>query len=419
MAVVCTLGMLASIPGQTMGVGVFTDDLMAALRLTREQLSQAYAVGTLGSALLLPHAGRWVDRWGTRPMVVLAAVGLSVSLVGFTFCEKWAALWGSGWSAGLVTAAVGFWLIRFFGQGMLTLVSRVALSKWFNHRRGLVMALSGVATTFGYSSAPTLLNQLVQAVGWQGAYLVLAAAVGLGMSAVGWVFFRETPEQCGLVMDGVTDEAWRRKMAARAPEVSREFTRGEALRTRAFWVFNLALALQIMMMTSVTFHITSLGGEAGLDRAHALAVFLPAAAFSVTGNCLGGWISDRVQLKWVLLAMLVFQSVALAGLLHFGQRWGYGLFLSGYGASAGLFTPLLGVTWPRFFGRAHLGAISGANMSTMVLASALGPVLFSTGHRLGGSYAGAIYLCLAAAAVLMVPTLTAENPQQRPCAVEK
>ncbi len=61
-----TLAVFASVPGQTIGVGVFTDYLIEALGLSREQLSLAYMFGTLASGLLIPLAGTVLDRIGIR-----------------------------------------------------------------------------------------------------------------------------------------------------------------------------------------------------------------------------------------------------------------------------------------------------------------------------------------------------------------
>ena len=60
---VATLGVVMSIPGQTMGVSVFTDHLIEATGLTRLELSNAYLVGTVISGLLLPRGGRLLDRY--------------------------------------------------------------------------------------------------------------------------------------------------------------------------------------------------------------------------------------------------------------------------------------------------------------------------------------------------------------------
>jgi hypothetical protein len=60
--VVTTIGILMSIPGQTAGVSVFTDHLIAATGLSRLGLSNAYLIGTLTSGLLLPFGGVFIDR---------------------------------------------------------------------------------------------------------------------------------------------------------------------------------------------------------------------------------------------------------------------------------------------------------------------------------------------------------------------
>ncbi|MBN1511420.1 MAG: MFS transporter [Phycisphaerae bacterium] len=407
-----TLGIIASIPGQTMGVGVFTDDLITALGLSRVQLSTAYMFGTIGSSLLLPVAGRFQDRLGLRVMMVLSSLGLGLSVLVLSQSDGLSALVGGSVTASLCAILVCFFLMRFFGQGCLTLASRVAIGKWFNHRRGLATGISGVFVSLGFNGSPLLLNHLVQLLGWRGAALTLAAAVGGGMSLIGLVFHRDNPEACGLVMDGVRDEQWQRQMAARVPETRREFTRSEAIRTLPFWAFNLGLASQALIVTALAFHIASLGEEAGLDRKQAYSVFLPMAAFGVVSNLFAGWLSDRVRLKWLLAAMLLMQAVGTFGLSEFGHFRGRALLVIGYGIGGGLFATIATVTWPRFFGREHLGAISGVNMSVMVFASAIGPVWFSAGQTLSGGYHAIILASLLMPAALVFLSLRAENPQE-------
>jgi len=73
----------------------------------------------------------------------------------------------------------------------------------------------------------------------------------------------------------------------------------------------------------------------------------------------------------------------------------------------------LTVVWPRFFGRKHLGAISGVNMSTMVLASAMAPVMFAKAYELTGSYREVIAVCWSMPIAVILLALTAENPQEK------
>jgi hypothetical protein len=50
-------------PGQTVGVAVVVDPMIADLGVSRSQISAAYLVGTLVGATLLPTAGRRSWPW--------------------------------------------------------------------------------------------------------------------------------------------------------------------------------------------------------------------------------------------------------------------------------------------------------------------------------------------------------------------
>ncbi len=417
------LGVLASIPGQTMGVSVFTDDLLAATGLSRFALSNAYLVGTLSSGLLLPWGGVLFDRYGARPLAILACWGLAATLCFLAFSDR-----VSQSLAGAlpflpetaVTAAVlcvAFTALRFSGQGMLTMVSRAMVSKWFERRRGQVAGLLGVVINFGFSIAPAVLGAWIGRAGWRGAWLEIAAVVGIGMAALAWLSFRDNPEECGLHMDGAPPprdpgEGGEGEAVALEPE-ERVFTRGQALRTLVFWVFAGALAIQSMVYTGITFHIVDLGAEHGLDRAAALQLFIPIAVISTSMGFVVGMAADRVRLQWLVMLMMVFQATGFVGFAHLDDPVLRVVGVVGWGVSGGFYGPLSTVAIPKLFGRRHLGAISGALMSLLVIASALGPSALALSKLQLGAYGpGLIALCgLSAVAFLLAPA--ARTPAAR------
>ena len=63
------LGFLISIPGQTMGMAVFTDPFLEAFGMTRTELSLAYLFGTIVSSFFLTAAGRWFDLYGGLSLI--------------------------------------------------------------------------------------------------------------------------------------------------------------------------------------------------------------------------------------------------------------------------------------------------------------------------------------------------------------
>ena len=161
-----TLGTIMSIPGQTMGVSVFTDHLIndPAIALGREDLALAYLLGTLASAVLLPVAGYFFDRLGARKMIIIASpcMGLTLWLLSSTR-EVISAITGTQSSlppgadqAGVafLVLSCGFLLVRFWGQGVLTMVSRAMLGKWFRERRGIASGISGIFVSASFAGAP-------------------------------------------------------------------------------------------------------------------------------------------------------------------------------------------------------------------------------------------------------------------------
>jgi MFS transporter, OFA family, oxalate/formate antiporter len=402
-----TFGMLASIPGQTMGVGVFTESLSEALDISRLDLSKAYLFGTLASSLLLPLAGKLIDMIGTRAMIILSSLGLAASLSLISFISEIAA----GMSLVYTVAIISVWflLIRFFGQGCLTMTSRVTLGKWFNHYRGRAVAISTVFTSFGFNASPRLLNKLLSDYGWEQSYYIMAVFFGLLMAVIGWVFYRDNPEKCGLMMDGgktVLADA-----TQKAREILKDFTRGEAIRTYSFWLISMTTGSFALLSTAAVFHMEAIGSESLLTRKDAYGVFLPMSIFSVVSSFAGSVLSDKIRFKWIVMAMMFGQVTGVGGLMFLDSGWGRLLMYSGFGIAAGLSATVTVVGLPKYYGRKHLGSISGLNMAIMVFASAIGPYLFSMLKEFAGSYVQVMPLIIIFPALLLVGSLKLQNPQ--------
>jgi len=405
------VGMLMSVPGQTMGVSAFTDHLIRDLDISRVRLTTAYMIGTLASSLLLTWAGRLYDRLGARIMAATAAAGLGAILVAMSYCPAIIQALGAGAMTGLAVMSVGFFLLRLFGQGILTMTSRNMLMQWFERRRGLANGISAVFVSFGFSLSPKLLDAMTAHWGWQGAWRVLGAVIGVGFSLFALVFYRDTPESCGLQPDG-------RDAPAEDPDhaVAGDtggYTLRQAQRTGSFWIFILALSLLGLYYTAFTFHVVSLFEEAGKTRTQAFGVFFPSSIISVVVSFVSGWASDRIRLKYLLMVMLAGTAVAMAGLGQLHAPWGTWAVIVGHGVALGHFGLLSAVTWPTFYGREHLGEISGFNMAGMVLGSALGPWLFSLSLDLTASYTAGIAVCVGAVLLLFVGSFWADAPPSK------
>ena len=126
-----------------------------------------------------------------------------------------------------------------------------------------------------------------------------------------------------------------------------------------------------------------------------------------------GWMTARFRLKYCYLITTLGLGVGLYGFLHLPQTWAMVVYVIGFGASFGTFGTLITVTWPRYYGRRHLGKISGWVMMFMVFSSALGPLFFDVSKQLFGSYSEAYFVCMIAAGVFFFLCCLMENPQRK------
>ena len=410
--IIGSIGIYCSIPGQTIGVSLFTDPVKDALGLSRNQFSNAYMIGTILSSLVIGRAGIWFDKYGARYVAFFAALTLAFSL--------WLCSWSAhmsnfikeileldSWMVPFIIMTVLFFMLRFSGQGVLTMASRNMIMIWFDKNRGKVNAISSVAISFGFSSSPLWINYLIEGYSWEGAWEILALGL-LVFSFFVLQLYKNKPEEHGLLPDGAAKVV---ETDVESLKVGKQFTLKKAKGTRAFWMYGLILAFNSFFITGLTFHVVSIFASEGYPKSDAISIFLPGSVVAVTISTIFNFLSDYLQLKLYLYLMILGGIVASIGFLYLPTPFGIPLLIAGFGIMGGFFAVLNAIVWPRFYGRNNLGAITGKIMGLLILASALAPSIFSLCFSTFGSYKLLGYLGLAFLLFLMVGSVKANNPQ--------
>ena len=411
-----TVGVLASAPGQTTGIATFTDYLLESIHISRNQLSVAYMIGTIASSLLLTNAGKMYDKFGARWVGMVISVALGFVLLLLSQSDRIIHLFvNESTSKMYVPLAMAvliflFFALRFSGQGVLTMVSRNMLMKWFIARRGLANGISSVFVAFGFSLAPLTFDTFIQETSWRWAWIMMAIGIGVFFTIFVFTLYRDNPEDLGMIPDG---EVHGNKEKNVIIKPFKQFTLSEARNTLTFWLFSLPLAMYALYITGFTFHLVSIFEHAGMGREKALAVFIPMSVISVTVSLIGGYISDKIRLKILLIILLLGQLLALFSLSFLNDGIFYYGYILGNGLVSGLYNVLMAVTWPRFYGRENLGKITGFVMAIVVFASALGPTLFSFSATKLGSYSNVIFGLAAVVAIITFFSFKADNPQNK------
>ena len=403
-----TLGILFSIPGQTMGLAVFTDSFIEVLGLTRTELSLAYLVGTVGSSLFLARAGRWYDLFGGRTMITISSLVLSLMIVYISFVDSLSTMLGGSSFISFFLIMIGYFGVRFFGQGILTSCSRNVLLLWFVKKRGLVGGIRNVFVSLGFSIAPLFLAGLISLYGWRESLWILAALGGFGFSLMAFIFIRDNPQSCGMRADGVDSES-QEEIQEEAESVTLYLVK----RNPIFWIYSLSLSMHALFGTAIVFHIVSIFEEVGKGKAEAFSYFIPAAIFSTTSNLFASWAADKINLKPILIIMLLSFCVGSLGFINLEKDWGFWVLAFGFGVGGGLWGVISNLTFIRFFGPKHLGEISGFSTSLTVFASAIGPAAFSLGYDYFGNYAAPAKICLGFLIILLLFSVFLDHKEEK------
>lgn len=389
LAAIC-LGMTA--PGQTAGVSVFIDPIMADLGLSRTAISTAYLVGTLAGAASMPWFGSLLDRRGVRTTLTLVVVAFAVMLAVMSTVR------------GVVTLTLGFVGIRMFGQGALGLVSTTSVAYWFERRRGTALGVTSAVGGAILSIAPLGLGVAVTRLGWRPAWLIAAAAVGIPTFVIARTGMRDRPEDVGQRVDGVS-------VTAPAPRIERwGATRQEAVRSLMFWAITGAVVTTGLIGTGLAFHQISILGEQGLTTIEAAANFVPQTVAALLATLVTGALVDRIRPRTLLVVSMGLLVGAIVALPSVSPGWTAALYGAAVGSSGGSARALEAAAFPRFFGTLHLGSIRGLVMASSVAGTAFGPILLALGHAMSGSYVPVLRASLGLPAVVVALAVAARPP---------
>jgi len=109
--------------------------------------------------------------------------------------------------------------------------------------------------------------------------------------------------------------------------------------------------------------------------------------------------------------MILGGILASLGFVFLSTSIGVPFLVVGLGIMGGFFSVLNVIVWPRFYGRTHLGAISGKILSFLILASALAPSIFSFVFSIFSSYKIVGYLSLLFLFFVSLISIKAKNPK--------
>lgn len=405
-AAVSTVALFASAPGQTFIVSQLNGPLRETFDIEPVELNTAYTIATIAASLPLVYVGALTDKLGPRRMMALVAVAFGLG------CFAMSA------AVGLFTVFLGFFLLRFLGQGSLTMVSQHALAMWFHRRLGSIHGFKLVIVFALWVFAPQLSLWLMGEIGWRWTYIAFGCAVIAVVVPLALIFLRDRPEHLGLEMDNdppepepASDLQSESNTPARAPALRpNSHTLKQALRTRAYWTLAAGTVLPPMIGTAFLFDmepILALRGMSRADAANAVSAWSAAMAiFALPAGALTDRLHPRILLALglaIIAGSSLLLMIATTPLLAAASTVSYAIGQASVMACAS-------ATVARYFGRAHHGAIRSSVTRLGVIGTGLGPFVTGWSVELTDGYSAAMILFAAICIPAIIAAFTLNPP---------
>ncbi|MGI9201796.1 MAG: MFS transporter [Woeseiaceae bacterium] len=340
--------------GQTFFISASVAEWQAEFGLSHGEFGQLYMFATLGSAACLPFIGRLLDVLPAhRLILVVIPVLAGASLL-------------AGYAATIPLLVGAIFLLRLFGQGMMTQIALTATGRWFVAERGRAVSLVVLGHQGGEATIPL-------------AFAFITIAFG---HTVGWVFAAAV-----LLLVGLPVSYW----CYREPRVPhgqqsdeaefagvRSWTRREVLRDPAFWILLTGILATPFIGTTIFYHqdyMATLNDWPPQLFAMALLVM---ALTTVGFALLSGVVIDRFSARKIVPFFLLPLAAACFSLAYAGSEASLFVTIVFLGISYGFSSTLFGALWPEVYGLKHLGAIRSVTVSAAVFATAAGPGLTGT-----------------------------------------
>ena len=388
----------------SLNFGLFIKPMGDDLGIGRASFGWAQTARHSASSVTSPIIGWLIDRFGSRVMLPVATLATGAAMVGLAYMSL-------PWHLITLFAVMG--LVGMSGPGAL--VTSVPVLKWFVRERGRAIAFTSLGIPIGAVLFVPLTQFLIDGVGWQTAWVVLAiigVAVIVPLSAV---FVRRQPEDMGLLPDGAASPSTGDNgPRGREPADEISWTVQEAIRTSTLWRLVVVFCAVQLAVGTVALHRIAAFMDRGLDPT--LISFATAfdAVCAGTSTFAFGMLVRRVPARF--LGGLGFSMLATASVMTVYATNLPIMFISMaiFGLGIGGMMFLQSFIWADYFGRESVGSIRGLVNPINLVVGGLGAPAAGYVRDITGSYDPAWWAgvgLMAFAAVLTVVTPPPRGPK--------
>lgn len=389
------VGEMLAVGSTVYAFGLFVKPVAEEFAASRATINGGLMLFFVGMALTAPVIGRLLDRWPARWIMAVGALAMGAGFVGIALAPT--------------LPLMGLCIALLVAPGSIAvgpLTANTLVTRWFLRHRAKALGIAAVATSIGGAVIVPLVGGALTEYGWRGALLIQGSLIALVVPVVALWLIRDRPQDVGLEMDGQAPaEAGAISAAAAA---GRSWSTRELLLDRTFWCVGLAVGLLFSVNQSVLASLVPYATDGGLSVEQATLLVSAASLCSIVGKLAFGVFGDRVDQRYLLIAVAVLIVVQLLAMI---ATPGFALLLVMCcigGFAGGVELPLWASLVGARFGSRSFGAVMGLMNPINMIASIVGVRFAGQAFDRSGDYDLAFQVfvgvaALSAAMALLIP----------------
>ena len=339
--------------GQSFFLGLFNAPIRNELGITHGQFGSIYASATIFSSLLLIWVGKKIDDYRILNYSFFVVILLFTSSLFFSFINS------------IYFLAVGIFLMRFSGQGLMSHTSTTTISRFFERSRG--KALSTI--WFGLSTAefilPVLITYFFLIYSWRTVWQGIAVLIILFLPFV----ILNTIKAINLdSREADTDIKTKLKI--------KSWRRRDVLKDYRFYIVSLNMLAMPWIATGVFVYQSFISDSKTWEVYTIPKAFMVYSITSIVTLFVSGFLVDKFTGRKLIMYMNLPLLFAMITLFYFEHEIFAYVFLGLIGVSNGLANILGSSTWAEIYGVKYIGSIKALTTAFMVFSTAFGTAVF-------------------------------------------
>ena len=339
--------------GQSFFLGLFNAPIRNELGITHGQFGNIYATATIFSSLLLIWVGKKIDEYQIIYYSFFVIILLFLSSLFFSFINS------------IYFLALGIFLMRFSGQGLMSHTSTTTISRFFERSRG--KALSTI--WFGLSSAefilPVLVTYLFIIYSWRFVWQGIAVLIILFLPFV------------------VLNTIKKIKLDSREKDLNptksfkiKSWRRRDVIKDYRFYIISLNMLAMPWIATGVFVYQSFITDSKMWNIYTIPKAFMVYSIASIITLFFSGFLVDKFTSRKLIPTMNIPLLLAMFVLFYYQSEISAFIFLGLVGISNGLANVLGSSTWAEIYGVKFIGSIKALTTAFMVFSTAFGTAVF-------------------------------------------